>query len=79
MPCDTKSVEGVALCEEGGDHRSPLTRGHCSVASGASVSNGFGAGYGRGGSKEAVQLSLGESIGQDESPVFHAASANHDR
>lgn len=41
--------------------------------------DGFGAGHGRSSSKQLIQLSFGEGIGKDESPVFEATGAKHDR
>jgi hypothetical protein len=72
------SVKGVAFRKKSCDHGSPLTTCHRSVASGANVGNGFGAGDGGSGGEQLVKLSLGKGIGQDEGPVLHAASAEND-
>ena len=73
-----KSVEDIAFCKKSGDHGSPLTTCHRSVASSADVSNGFGAGDGGSGGEQFIKLSLGEGVGQDEGPVLHATSAEND-
>ena len=73
-----KSVEGVALRKESSHHGSPLAAAHRGVASGAAIGNGLGAGDGRSGGEQRIELGLGEGIRQDEGPVLHAASAEND-
>lgn len=50
-----------------------------SPASTTARGDGFGASHGRSSSKQLVQLSFGEGIGKDESPVLEATGAKHDR
>lgn len=73
-----KSVEGVAFRKKSGNHGSPLTSAHRSVASGADVGNGFGAGDGGSGIAQLLKLGLGKGVRQDEGPVLHTASTKND-
>ena len=73
-----QSVKGVALRKKSSHHGRSLTTAHRGVASGASVSDDFGAGDGGSGGGQFIELGFGEGIRQDEGPVLHAASAEND-